>query len=454
MVEAGIGYFGDARRAATGQELIKRAVAGGTLVLRKLAESRAAEVRYQRFLSAAEVTVDELLATAGASTAAAAAGRRVLAIQDTTEISFGRARQQPASLGPGTDDRSPALFAHPVLAVDRDDDAVLGPVYGDIWTRESAKVAADRARRERADKESKRWLDAMVATRARLEQAREVVMVADREADIYTPFAECPAGMEMVVRAHHDRKLADGRKMSDAAASWEVVCHADVHVAPRGPGDTGRRARVALRAGTLELVRPATSLEARAPRVRLNMVQITEPDPPKGKKALHWRLLTTLPVEGREHALEIAQIYRQRWRIEQLFRSMKRDGLGLEDSQLVRRDHLFKITAIALIAASRTMQLVDARDGSNRPASDVLDADLLPLAEAIWRRLEGRTARQQNPHPKHSLAWLAWIVARLGGWHGYYKPPGPKTMRDGWDVFADRIQGYAQALHDLQPQNP
>ena len=177
------------RRAATGAALVARAVAGGTLVLRKLAESRATEVAYQRFLSADAVTADEILSTVGASTAAVAADRRVLAIQDTTEISFGRNRQQPAELGPGTDDHAPALFAHPVLA------------------------------------------------------------------------------------------------------------------------------------------------------------------------------------------------------------------------------------------------------------------------EATGRRLEGRTARQQNPHPKHSLAWLAWIVARLGGWHGYYKPPGPKTMRDRWDVFAAKLQGYAEALDDLQ-QNP
>jgi hypothetical protein len=31
----------------------------------------------------------------------------------------------------------------------------------------------------------------------------------------------------------------------------------------------------------------------------------------------------------------------------------------------------------------------------------------------------------------HSLAWLAWIATRLGGWNCYYKPPGPKTMRAG-----------------------
>ncbi|MEQ8966332.1 MAG: hypothetical protein RID91_10940 [Azospirillaceae bacterium] len=85
--------------------------------------------------------------------------------------------------------------------------------------------------------------------------------------------------------------------------------------------------------------------------------------------------------------------------------------------------------------------MVDARAGSERPASDLLEPGLLPSAEAIGRRLEGRTACQQNPHPEHSLAWLSWIVARCGGWNCYYKPPGPKTMRDGWDKFAERLKG-------------
>jgi integrase/recombinase XerD len=35
------------------------------------------------------------------------------------------------------------------------------------------------------------------------------------------------------------------------------------------------------------------------------------------------------------------------------------------------------------------------------------------LAEAIGPTLAGKTDRQKNPHPPRSLAWLAWIVARL-----------------------------------------
>ena len=60
-------------------------------------------------------------------------------------------------------------------------------------------------------------------------------------------------------------------------------------------------------------------------------------------------------------------------------------------------------------------------------------------------KLEGNTARQRNPHPKNSLAWLSGIIARLGGWNCYYKPPGPKTMRQGWDRFAAIAEGSALA---------
>ena len=51
----------------------------------------------------------------------------------------------------------------------------------------------------------------------------------------------------------------------------------------------------------------------------------------------------------------------------------------------------------------------------------------LTMIEA--REIDGKTPRQKNFHPLRSLAWLAWIVARLGGWNFYYKSPGLKTMR-------------------------
>ena len=98
------------------------------------------------------------------------------------------------------------------------------------------------------------------------------------------------------------------------------------------------------------------------------------------------------------------------------------------------------------------MALVDARDGSTRPATDIIAAADIAAAAAIGATLEGNTIRQRNPHPQASLAWLAWIAARLGGWNCTYKPPGPKTMARGLDRLLDRIEGFRIAQR--QPPAP
>ena len=87
----------------------------------------------------------------------------------------------------------------------------------------------------------------------------------------------------------------------------------------------------------------------------------------------------------------------------------------------------------------RIIQLRDARDGSTRPATDVIEDDQIAAVAMIGKTLEGRTKRQQNHYKAGSLAWLAWIVARLGGWNCYYKPPGPKTMAAGWQKLATML---------------
>ena len=139
------------------------------------------------------------------------------------------------------------------------------------------------------------------------------------------------------------------------------------------------------------------------------------------------------------------RLYRLRWRIEEVFRALKSDGLKLEDSQVTEAGRLFKLAALGLVAAARILQLVDARDGSTRPATDAIVAADIPATAAIGATLEGNTARQRNPHAEGGLAWLAWIVARLGGWNCSYKPPGPKTMARGLDRLLDRIEGFKLA---------
>jgi Transposase DDE domain len=442
-----IGFFGDVRREQAGATLFERVVETGSLVLRQVGGNRAGEVAVHRFLSSPHVTPEEIVATAAVRTASACVGRRIVAAQDTTEINFSGRSCPPRGLGPAGDGETPGFFCHAVVAIDAESDTLLGVVHAEIWSR-PAKAAAVPRSRPIEDKESFRWIKASYAARNLLAGVAQLIVVGDRESDIYAHFVRVPSGTDLIVRAAQNRKLDNDELLFDAPSDWREFGTMDINVPPRRPGEVTRIAEVSVKAGRVCIAKPRNGADPIDPAtVTLTYVEVCEIKPPKGHKAIIWRLLTTLPVCGQADefaaAQEIVRLYRLRWRIEQTFRAMKSDGLRLEETQVQDKPRLFNLAAIAVAAAARTIQLVDARDGSPRPASDVADEDLITAAEAIGPTLEGKTARQKNPHPPRSLAWLSWIVARLGGWNCYYKPPGPKTMRAGWNKLEAMAAGYA-----------
>lgn len=443
--------FGDIRVAQRAEWLIDRVAATGTLVLRRIGETRAGERAVHRFLSSPYVSVDRIVETLAGRTAAQCAGRRVLVVQDTTEINFAGREKKRRGFGPAGDGKTPGFFVHPVIAVDVESEAVVGLVDAAIWTRREGRATARRSRLLE-EKESARWLLGCEAAAKTLSEASSLTMVSDRESDIYELFARKPERLDLIIRAAQDRSLAEGGRLFAALAEAGSLAITDVRVAPRGPGDKGRVAKVELRAGPVRIARPVNGCLGTVPEaIELTLVEAHEVGAPAAKTALVWRLLTTHPVSTAAQADEVVQLYRLRWRIEQTFRSLKSDGLALDDSQVIDAERMFNLTAIGLAAAIRTIQLVDARDGSPRPAADVIDEAFAPALERLSKKLEGKTQRQKNPHPAGSLAYVAWIAARLGGWNCYYKPPGPKTMREGWRQLAARLEGYALAVEGKNP---
>jgi hypothetical protein len=443
--------FGDIRVDERADWLIDRVAATGSLVLRRLGETRAGEMAVHRFLSSPYVSVERIVETLAGRTAAACAGRRVLVVQDTTEVNFSGRDKKRRGFGPAGDGKTSGYFIHPVIAVDVASEAVVGLVDAAIWTRAEEQSSRRRSRVSEA-KESARWLAACRSAARSLSAAASLTMVADREGDIYALFAGKPAGLELIVRAAHNRNLAGGGRLFEALYEAPCLGTIEVRVAARGPGDKGRVAVVELRAGRVAISRPVNGLVEDLPEtIELGFIEAREVGAPASTSPLHWRLLTTLPVTTAEQAAQIVQLYRLRWRIEQTFRALKSDGLALEDSQVIDRERMFNLATVALAGAIRTIQLVDARDGGPRPASDVIDdAFAIPL-QRLSRKLEGKTERQKNPHAPGSLAFVAWIAARLGGWNCYYKPPGPKTMRLGWTQLAATLQGYALATQSHDP---
>jgi hypothetical protein len=412
-------------------------IACKTVCLRRLGGNRAGELRAGRFFASPKVTAAKLIAGWADGTGVSAVGRHVLAVQDSSEVTVPTTAQRRRGLGPIGKGNSYGVLVHAMMAVDAATGACLGLVGGDVWNRAGVNPTPHR-RRPLEARESVRWIDTAQQAKQVLQSAAMVTVVDDREADIYPKWAMLPEpNFHLLTRAMSDRKLAGGGALFSTAAQLPIAGQRTIELPARQPGRARRSAALELRFGEVEICRPRNELDRSLPKtVRLRLVEVAEIDPPAGAEPLHWRLLTTHSIADATEAWQIVDWYQARWIIEQLFRVMKSQGLQLEDSQLGSADRLVKLAAVATKAACVDIQLTQERDGKHQiPAANVFTEPEIETLAALDPTLEGKTDRQQNHHPMHSLAWAAWIIARLGGWNCYYKPPGPITFRRGMEQF-------------------
>jgi DDE family transposase len=422
-------------------------VAGKDVCLRRLAKgNRAREVQFNRFLGNARVTTARVIESWSEATVAAAEGRHVLAIQDTSEINFTTTAERRRGLGETAKGNCRGVLLHPMLAVDAENGSCLGLLSGQVWTRNGRRTVSHDLR-DLSDKESQRWIATAMAAKALLGEAAMMTAIGDRESDIFALYAgAAEERFHVIARSMHDRKLADGIGLYAASEGMAVVDQRAI-VLPARPQRAERVAILGLRFGAVDLARPQTRFLGHLPQsLPLTLVEVREIDPQAGTEPLHWRLLTTHPVANQEQAWRIVEWYKQRWLIEQFFRVLKTQGFKLEDSQIATADRLLKLVAIAAKAAVITLQLLQARDGrGGQPIRLAFDDYQAAMLAALNQKLEAQSKRLRNPHPPGSLAWAAWIIGRLGGWDGYpsSKPPGPITMKNGLEYFYAVAVGWS-----------
>ncbi len=148
----------------------------------------------------------------------------VLWVQDSTELDY-TAQPGIAGLGPLSYLRQHGLSVHPTLAV-APDGVPLGVLDAWLWTRDRATFGEDRRHWPIEAKESMRWLEgfARCAELAETLPDTRLVYVADRECDIpaFMVRAQREPGIDWLIRATHNRCLAEGDKL------WDRLAHASV----------------------------------------------------------------------------------------------------------------------------------------------------------------------------------------------------------------------------------
>jgi len=179
-------------------------------------------------------------------------------------------------------------------------------------------------------------------------------------------------------------------------------------------------------------LRPPWRGDRKLPAVTINVVLVSEMDPPEDDVPVEWMLLTSLPVDEIEQVQKVIRYYCARWMIEVFFRVLK-SGCRVEDRRFEHIDRFLSCLAVYMIVAWRTLYV--CRLGRGCP-----DIDCESVFEpAEWKSVWKVIRQTDPPHTPPRLGDMVRLVAQLGGYINQKRrdPPGPQTIWIGMQRMHD-----------------
>lgn len=388
-----------------------------------------------------------------ATAARAAALGTLLAIQDTTSLSYAHsATEHLGDLGGPTKAQTRGLFVHSSLLVEADTGRTVGLIEQEYWAREPGARGKRHERKNRPyeDKESFKWERAAKRERARLgdEVMKRTLGVCDRESDVYEYLEYKQSHNErFVTRASWDRAVALGPEPErEGPHLFEALRQAPRYgtVTVEVPQRSGRPARTAvltLHATRVRIRRPqhhATTLPA---HLWVNAVLAREEHPPEDADPLDWLLLTSEPISTKAEVLQVLTYYRRRWRIEEFHKAWK-SGAGVERRRNRNRDNLQRIAVLLAFVAVRLLQLRERAEATPTAPCDEF------LEPVYWKVLWVAVEERRPPKKVPNLRWAYEAIGQLAGWTDTKRTGriGWDTFWEGWHELEKQVVGYRTAL--------
>ncbi|MCO6499835.1 MAG: IS4 family transposase [Vicingus serpentipes] len=451
------GCFGDKRLEKRAVKIVQSLFVKSCHSIRQMSDDYASQRGWYRFLNNNKTKEEELIEQITKQCGVASKGKVVLSIQDTSDISLynhknrinledsiGRTNAANYDLG---------FLIHPSFVVDATNGFPLGYSAIKVWHRFKEKTSKRERERECPklaieEKESYKWIESSMKTKDTLSKADSIIIVQDREGDIYEQFVRIPdEKTHLLIRSRMNRRLEEEIKLHDKLAKCKVAGNYSIDIpAERRRKRNKRTAKLEIRYCPITIKRPQSAFKHLKESVDLYVVEAKEVNT-KSKQPVIWRILTTLPVNSLKEALNIIEWYSWRWMVEEVFRILKKEGYNIEASELESAKSIRKLCVLMLTTITRLFQM---RFSYSIPEGETLESLMCfnekeqECLEQQCVLLEGKTEKLKNPFPEKSLSWATWVIARLGGWKGYNSQTtiGITTLLIGLRRFYDIYQGW------------
>ncbi|HWB24354.1 MAG TPA: IS4 family transposase [Chitinophagaceae bacterium] len=450
-------FFGDKRIDKRGNALTRQLFLRGTRSIQSLSLSRAEQKGYYRFLHNTKATEEKLIKEITERCRKSSKGKIVLSIQDTSEVNLSAhaGRLKAGSGVGGIDDhhKSIGFKLHPSLVIDAQTCFPLGFSDIRIWNRPPGQPDKHERGYEKLpieEKESYKWLESGNKTKECLSDARAVIIIQDREGDIFEQFLRVPDERTfLLIRSATNRHTATEERLWDEVSQSALMGQYEIHVsADSHCKEAARVALIEVRSICIDIKAPRHDRKNKGQIATLNIIEAKEINT-TAKNPIIWRLLTTWPVTNYEEALMVIEWYSWRWFIEELFRMLKKEGFNIEGSELETGWAIRKLTVMLLDTIIKLMQMhiaYNEPEQANVPETGIVfSTQEQECLQAINITMEGKTKALKNPYHAGMLNHATWIIARIGGWKGYHsqRPPGMTTLLNGLREFYAIFTGWS-----------
>ena len=260
----------------------------------------------------------------------------LLAIQDTMAVNYG-GHEKTEGMGYNCEQTLGINCHSCILATPSG--VPIGVVAQSVTTRaerKDEKTHHEKRMRRIEEKESYRWLETMKTAGANAPEQAKLIHIADREGDIYELYALAEStGESFVIRAAYDRLDSESNHIIEELAKSGAVGKVKATIpANHKTKAKDREAELSIRYRRFDVKKPQirSGDNEMAASLSLNLVSVTEEDPPEGAEAIEWVLMTNLEVGTVEEAIQVVELYRQRWKIER-FHFVLKSGCEIEKIQ-------------------------------------------------------------------------------------------------------------------------
>ncbi len=398
-------------------------------------KSQAQLEAFYRLVNNEHVEVESLISSISQDTSLriSSSSEDLIAIHDTTKVQ--PRSSSPEEFGPLSVE-SRGFFAHVCLITDL---SLKPKVHGigDVlfWTRpERGEESKNKF------EEFSRWFSQVKSVERRL-NTKKLVHVMDREGDSYELFSKLiEARHKFVIRLTHNR-LIDSEKnehLFEEIRSAEVIAERMVRLSYRKksefassnkkfPPRDSRETTLSISAKTIKIkvsgwLKRHQKHKSLPELLQLNVVRVSEANPPQGEKPVEWLLITNEAIETKSEILRIVDIYRRRWLIEEFFKALK-TGCQIQQRLISSLKPWYRMFCMFLPIAVSLINLRNLEELSIEEAK-ILSEDELNILIIMAKRRNIKLSTVND---------LKFEIARLGG---HIKSTGPP----GWLVLARGLE--------------